>query len=540
MHLVAITGLIGSAAAQLSYAGNRVPFAKDSELIASNFPEVEGDLYAPGFIHTDDVAPGFANGTSAPNSQQSLEQFLWTLASRNDWMTYHNPLFKSEEGRSIPYVVLSTSKSLLQSTPMSSNSTKKVRVWLQGGVHGNEPAGEEALLALLGKMDAEPEWTVSILGKLDIMVLPRYNPDGSAYFQRLLATSFDPNRDHTKMASQQTIDVKALNLKFNAHVHLDCHEYAAQRELVSGNKTFVPMQDDQFSAFKNPNVHADIRSLAESLFVPKVASALRKKNLTTNGYVVASQTEDGNGIRLQDFVTDTRGEVTVFLGQGLAFLSETRGIGIGDQHFKRRTTAGLTAAVNVIQIATDNAELVYDTVEAARADFITNDQEIIVREQPRWTNATWPFIDTKTGEVTDVPVLFGNNTPPTYNLTRARPSAYIFSRAWSSAALRLRAAGLIVNELAVDFEGQVEAYNITEAILAPEKYEGIALTSVNTELFTKTMRFPAGAYWVSTRQQHAAQAFVRLEPEHPDGFVTFNILPVNAGDEYQVYRILDG
>lgn len=542
MHLLAAVALLGGATAQLSYAGNQVPFDKDPEHITVNFPDVDGDLYSPAFLQPDNVAAGFANGTSAPTSQQSLEQFLWTLASRNEWMTYHNPVFASEEGRSIPYVVLSTSKSLLQTTPVASggtgagNGTNKVRVWMQGGVHGNEPAGDEALLALLGKMDAEPEWALSILEKLDIMVLPRYNPDGSAYFQRLLATSFDPNRDHTKMASQQTKDVKALNLKFNAHVHLDCHEYGARRSLSYGNGTYVPLQDNQFSAFKNPNVHADIRALAETLFVPEVATAFADKNLTTSGYVVGFQEDDG--IRLQDFVTDTRGEVTVFLGQGLAFLSETRGIGIGDQDFKRRTTAGLTAAVAVAQIAADNAERVYETVEAGRADFIANDQEVIVREQPRWTNKTWPFLDADTGRAVDVPVLFGNNTPPANNLTRARPEAYVFSRAWAAAATRLRAAGLVVDELAVDFEGEVEAYNVTEATLAPEKYEGVALTTVvSTDLFTKTVRFPAGAYWVSTRQQHAAQAFVRLEPEHPDGFATFNILPVSAGDEYQVYRI---
>ncbi|RGP69185.1 carboxypeptidase 2 [Fusarium longipes] len=537
MHLLTVAAILGGAAAQISYANNQVTFVKESEQVAANFPDVDDEIYSPAFLNPDDVDKGFTNGTAAPNSQQSLEQFLWTLASRNDWMTYHNPSFSSEEGRSIPYVVLSSSKSLLQTTPTASgNGTSKVRVWLQSLVHGNEPAGEQGILALLGKMDADPEWTASILEKLDIMVLPRYNPDGSAYFQRALATSFDPNRDHVKMASQQTMDVKALNLKFNAHVHLDCHEYGARRQLTHDNKTYIPSQDIQFSAFKNPNVHQDIRSLAESLFVPKVHSVLEDKNFTTSGYVVAFQ-DEGEDIRLQDFVTDTRGEVTVFLGQGLAFLSETRGIGLGDQYFKRRTAAGLTAAITVVQTAADNAELIYDTVEAARADFITNDQEIIVREQPRWTNATWTYIDVETGDLTDVPVIFGNNTPPANNLTRSRPEAYIFSRAWSGAATKLRAAGLTVNELAVDFDGEVEAYNITEATLAPQKYEGIALTTVNTELHTKKMKFPAGAYWVSTRQQHAAQAFVRLEPEHPDGFATFNIFPVSAGDEYQVYRI---
>ena len=46
-------------------------------------------------------------------------------------------------------------------------------------MHGNEPAGDEALLALLGALDADQEWAASFLEALDIIVLPRYNPDGN-------------------------------------------------------------------------------------------------------------------------------------------------------------------------------------------------------------------------------------------------------------------------------------------------------------------------------------------------------------------------
>lgn len=451
-------------------------------------------------------------------------------------MTYHNPSFTSEEGRSLPYVFLSTSKAPRLSTTMPSmagNSTQKLRIWIQGAVHGNEPAGDQAVLAFLGKLDADPEWALSILENLELVVLPRYNPDGVAYFQRFLASNYDPNRDHTKLYSQQTRDIKRLNREFNAHLSLDCHEYGASSKLGPEGQ-YLPRQDNQFSAFKNPNVHQDIRQLAESLFVPGVQSSFKKSNLTTSPYVVALDPQE---LRLQEFVTDVKGDVAVVLGQGLAFLSETRGIRLGNQHFKRRTAAGLVALETVVQIAADNAEMVYETVEKAREDFITNDQEIIITDYPRWTNKSWPFIEAETGDIVEVPVLFGNNTPPMSNLTRARPEAYVFSRAWAPAAELLRIAGVQVDELMADFTGEVEAFNITTAVVAPTKYEGTALTTVTTEMSMKNISFPAGAYWVSTRQQNAAQAFVRLEPEHPDGFAAFNILPVGVGDEYQVYRV---
>jgi murein tripeptide amidase MpaA len=87
-------------------------------------------------------------------------------------MTYRRADFTSEEGRSFPYAYLSSD----EGSPSLNSS--KLKVWIQGGVHGNEPASDMGTLALLGKMDAEPDWTSGILEKMDIIVLPRYNPDG--------------------------------------------------------------------------------------------------------------------------------------------------------------------------------------------------------------------------------------------------------------------------------------------------------------------------------------------------------------------------
>jgi hypothetical protein len=98
--------------------------------------------------------------------------FLENFAAKNSaWAVSKNAEFLSEEGASFPYVHLAS----------KSNSTgSKVRVWIQGSVHGNEPAGDEAVLALLGALDADPTWAAGFLDKLEIIALPRYNPDGNA------------------------------------------------------------------------------------------------------------------------------------------------------------------------------------------------------------------------------------------------------------------------------------------------------------------------------------------------------------------------
>lgn len=525
---------------QLIYADNQEPTNKDSPQVAKNFPHVDSiELLSPSFLDPDTVPAGFSNGTSGPTDQRTMDHWLQTLAARNEWMTYNVPDFKSEEGRTIPYVYLS-SDNIPRCGGLSSasaNSTsEKVKIWLQGGVHGNEPAGDQALLALIAKLDANATWAASVLSKADILVLPRYNPDGVAYFQRYLASSFDPNRDHTKMARQQTRDIKSLVMNFAPHVGVDMHEYTASRA-YGADKQWLPSQDGQFSAMKNLNIHKNIRDLSHGLFTQRIAEAMDARSLRHSPYVTGTlETDD---IVLDEATGDAKmGDTSVALSQAVMFLTETRGIQLADQHWHRRVASGLTMVEAIVQTAVDNADLVRRTVEDARTDFITNDEDIVVTDITTTTNITWPYIQAKDGKIVDVDIVFMNSTTAKANLTRARPEAYIFSSAWSDVADRLRAAGVTVDELRSGFSGTVQATRITAARVDDAKYEGVARTTdVVTETYEKEVRIPAGGYWVSTRQKNAAHVFNVLEPENIDSYVVFNILPVDVGDEYQVYRV---
>lgn len=80
------------------------------------------------------------------------------------------------------------------------------------------------MLAFLGKMDADQEWATSLLEKMDIKILPRYNVDGVAYFQRQLACNLDPNRDHIKLDRAQSRSIKRIVSDWNPHIAIDMRE----------------------------------------------------------------------------------------------------------------------------------------------------------------------------------------------------------------------------------------------------------------------------------------------------------------------------
>ena len=449
-------------------------------------------------------------------------------------MSYSTADFQSEEGRSFPYVYLSESNT--QSTT-AINGSSKVRVYLQGAVHGNEPAGDQALLGLLGKMDANQTWTASLLEKIDILILPRYNPDGVAYFQRTLATNLDPNRDHIKLAKQQTRDLKQFFNDFSPHVAVDMHEYSAF-STYGGN--FVHASDGLFSAAKNLNINSDIRTLSEEVFAASIASAMENADLRWEPYVTGTSNSTANSSILFDEAgSDGKiGRNAMGLTQCITFLCEMRGIGIADQEFSRRTFAGLTMAEAIIQTAADRAEEVFDTIETGIDDFVSSQAEIVITDSSEKIERNYSFVNKRTGSVEQVPINFTVTTPVQANLTRSRPEAYLIPKAWADVAERLRIYGLDVETLPNTFRGEVEALNITSAKFDDEYYEGTVLLSVTTETATKDIELPSGSFLVSTRQKNAAMAFVALEPENIDSLVAFNIVPVEAGDEYPIYRIM--
>ncbi|KAI6785001.1 carboxypeptidase 2 [Emericellopsis cladophorae] len=466
-----------------------------------------------------------------------MEDFLQELADRNEYMTYRTANFTSEEHRSFSYVHLSTGHSNCPSRRSGSSTGEKVRIWIQGAVHGNEPAGGEAVQALLGKFDNDNEWAMQVLGKVEIVMPPRYNPDGVFYFQRTLATNFDPNRDHIKLARQQTRDIKQVFGEYSPHVVVDMHEYTASSTF--GNGQYQHASDGLFSAAKNLNSNQGIRELAEQIFDKKMGDDIEAAGLRAEPYVTG---RSASGEFVADFAeagTDSKiGRNAMGLTQAVVFLIDMRGIGLANQEFQRRTAAGLTMLTSIVQTTTDNADKVFQTVEGGIKEFVESADDIVITDHSESEIRPFSMVDTKNASVARPPVRFASTTPAIANLTRTRPEAYIIPVAWAGPAERLRVSGLEVETLDTPFKDTVETLNILSTKIDSSYYEGVVRVAATTEAGEREIELPKGSFRVSVRQKNAALAVVALAPENIDSYVSFNVVPVQEGDEYPIFRVL--
>jgi hypothetical protein len=308
-------------------------------------------------------------------------------------------------------------------------------------------------------------------------------------------------------------------------------EYGAATR-YSGN--YSNAADGMYSAAKNLNIHPSIRSLSENVFAPAINASLLSQGLRGEPYMTAART---NPPRLEEAGTDAKiGRNAMGLTQCVTFLFETRGIGIANQEFKRRTVAGLQMILGVLETARDEAADVKKTIEGAIAEVIESEEDIVITDYTTFSNRTYTMVDRRTGEVVQLPVEFASTTPATANMTRTRPEGYVIPRAWADLAERLKVSGLEIEIMPEVFHAEVEAYNITSSSLGSSYYEGAILNTVTTETLVQDVTLPSGSFFVSSAQKNAGLAFIALEPENIDSYVSFGIVPMEVGDIFPVFR----
>src|SRR2546422_854031 len=93
-------------------------------------------------------APALARGGTSFTDQQELEAFL-AAATRKAKPLALGSLGKSQQGRDIPYVVATAEG---HASASDIRALGRPVVWLIGQQHGNEPAGAEAMLAVVSAL----------------------------------------------------------------------------------------------------------------------------------------------------------------------------------------------------------------------------------------------------------------------------------------------------------------------------------------------------------------------------------------------------
>ena len=478
----------------------------------------------PYVYDTPTIKAGSSKANHEFTTQAEMEGFIHNLDDAEDDMYYYSLTKTPTKNKfDIPLLVF-TQSDLKDCTDYVSAAEEvkkngKPTIMYQAQIHGNEPAGGDGCLAVIEALDGE--YGKSVLKDVNLVVIPRVNPDGSKEFSRDNGREkFDMNRDHIKVQSAE-IDAthKVYNL-FLPQAVLDGHEYYAlnfeQEDVFKDVLLGVGGGYNTTDRLTQTGVKA----------VNSVIKGLNSEGFRTTYYsasATAGAVKDGLMVNTANFST---GRGYYSLKGCISLLIETKGINIGKQRYERRVVGQYVAVTSLINYIARNREEIIASVEYER-EHIKNEGMVFDRSnlfglytgsEFKKAEYTWnPTYDYVSGELTSAP----NVKSPNYyydkaETARPRTTAYVVPKnaPGASAALEIiKKHDIYYYEVAPGTTMRLRQYG---GEVSP--VEGTAYYEVEEATLTDEtdFSFSGGAYVFPTNQVSGTLLMYLFEPDVKD------------------------
>ncbi len=485
------------------------------EVTEKFFPDFKVEINTPAF----QKKKGFT-------TYEEMMNFLQPLVEQHSEVVELKFIGESQKGFKIPMLTFNNSA--------STSAKEKVKVWIQAGIHGDEPASTEGVLYLIQQLLTNKEYQ-DLLDKLEIGIVPMANIDGFNDQVRDAKNGLDLNRDQTKLNASESIYLKQAFSDFNAEVALDFHEYRAyRRDFVHYREYGVTNPYDVMFLYSgNLNVPKNLREFTEDTFVENAKALLKENELRPYNYF---STTDCQGYTCYNLGSvNARSSATSYaLGNTVSSLIEVRGVGLGRTSFKRRVMTTFLVAKSYLETAYKHPEKVKKVIEQAK----NTKGEVVVKSKRKVSREEMSFIDLAENELVTEEVILRNALASSATLTRERPTAYLILPTQEKLIKRLKVLGLEVEQLSSSKTLEVENYEIIDYYRDLHKYEKVHRQQVSAETHSVTKTFPEGTYVVYLDQKNAGLAIETLEPEAANSFLSYDVISTQKGEELPYYRYL--
>lgn len=497
---------------------------RESDAVAAHYPDPAVPI----------DSPAFAKPEPRLTSQESMMAFIAGLAAQTPALRVVE-LGKSQEGRAIPLLVFARGP---LSHPVEIARNGKPTVLVIGQQHGNEPAGGEAALAFAAAL-AHDAAAAALLDRINVLIVPRANPDGAFHFVRGLVDGDDVNRDHLLLASPEGQALGRVFAQYQPEVVLDCHEFSVADRWI---RKFGVLQDYdalvQYATVSNlPPLQV---ATSETMFRQPLVRAFGRHGLRHSWYFTTSRTDDRKLVSMGGVVPDT-GRNVAGLRNAVSFLLETRGVGIGLAHFRRRVFTHLVAIRSIAGSAAANAPQLLRINRTLREAVAAQAGKGTVDVDGKATleRRALSFRDPDSGAARQVGVEWASALKIAAQLTRPRPAGYLLDKSETVAASRLLQLGVTVARVTQAATVPGQGYRV--ASFAEAMREDVtgssagntksAVRRVTTRLEDGPLTLNAGDFYVPLDQPLANLVVAALEPESQSSFVANALIAPALGND---------
>ena len=375
-------------------------------------------LFAVTAFAQEIQTPFEKNNFSKATSYDELSAFIRQLDQAPEILTLEI-IGKSVQGRNIYAMKFSTGD--------FGKDHSKIKVLIFAQQHGNEQSGKEGAL-LLAKALVKPE-NKYLFGRIDLVIIPQINPDGSEANQRRNGHEADLNRNHVIMTEPETMALHKLFDTYLFEVTMDVHEYYPYDEnwMKYGYRKNTEIT---LGATTNTNVSAKIRKLSNEKALPFLHKNLGNGGFSSFVYCPGGP-PDINYIRHSTFDIND-GRQSLGIQNTLSFIQEgMNGTDSFIENLKRRAEGQMTGMMGLIKYSYKNYRKIKKLVAYERETLISgkSNQEVSIQSEhvASGKKLELPVLSLKTGN--DSVITVSDYRPVVKSLCDvAKPQGYLIPK----------------------------------------------------------------------------------------------------------------
>jgi hypothetical protein len=439
---------------------------------------------------------------------------MMTLLKKMDASSPHVSLViigRSVKERDIPALFFSSAK-------FAGQRQDKPLVLIFCQQHGDEPSGKEAALLLAANLLGRDK---KILDRLDLVLIPCLNPDGSELDQRRNAHERDLNRNHVLLSEPETQALHRLFQQWLPEITLDVHEYGAVSKWWV-EQGMIKNADEMLGCLSNLNVDAGIRTFSQDVFYPAVREKVQQEGYILFPYTVGAPVENERLRFSTNDIDDGRQSLGIY--NTLSFILEGKGYGDTANMLERRSAAQLSAMTAFLRIAAAKSAEILGMVRSARAALLNEvapGERAYVRmdyfPDPARPSIAFPIFDLVKWQAA---TRDWNHFEPLVKVKKSvrLPQAYVIPAAETSLLQLLKRHQLRMWRLTAPATLMLEKYQILH--VASRIEEERPMPELDLDKISEKTALAAGAVVIFLNQPARRLIPLLLEPESSWGILT--------------------
>ena len=457
--------------------------------------------------------PGLSEGRKSFTTNSELTELLNNLSQQGGSNVPQLAVLNYGNAQSgTPIYALVATKAIAAS-PLALDETGRPTVMIVAGQQGTDAAATEAALTLTKELGSGG-LLEHLLDRINIIVVPRANPDGFENNTANTADGTDLRFDHLLLKTPEARFLAKLARDYRPSVLIDAGEFdAIEPTLTRFNAIRANDMGLQYGV--TPNGHEFVTKAAREWLQQPASQALSQSDLRVDWAFEATGNDAQSGFAMGSIApTSLRNASSL---KNMASLeANSRGSDLGRTHVQRRVHSHVKAMTAALENAAQRAGDLRQVQTFVTRDIASHacHGTLTIEAQPSQEQRDITLIDAPNAQLEQKTVAWSNSLSIKSPRTRGNACGYWLSANAVQAAERLEMLGLTVQRVAELSPIETETYQaITEA-------QGIPQVSITR----KNLEATPGSFYVSMNQPLALLAAAALEPDTPYSFFTNGLL----------------